>query len=75
MIANTLYEKVLPKVYINPLKKTLFLFPISLLIYPIAVIFVAIGHGLIAVNKPNTIADTIGVDVFEYKLLRNSPMH
>ena len=42
---------------------------------PIAVMFVAIGQGLIEVNNPNTSADTNGTEEFEYRLLRNSSIH
>jgi len=33
------------------------------------------GQGLMAVNRPRTSADTMGVDVFAYRLFRNSSMH
>jgi hypothetical protein len=37
--------------------------------------FVAMGHGLMAVNNPRISADTMGTEVFAYRLLRNSSMH
>jgi len=39
---------------------------------PIAVIFVASGQGLIAVNKPRIKADKIGIELLFSRLIRDS---
>jgi hypothetical protein len=64
MTPKTVYTIILPKVYSIPFQKIRFLFSISLLIKPIAVILVAIGQGLTAVNKPSKNAMTTGHELF-----------
>ena len=51
---------------------TLFRFSISRLIKPMAVIFVARGHGLMAVIKPSNNAVSHGIVLLSNKFVRNS---
>ena len=52
--------------------KTFLLSSTSLLIKPIAVIFVARGQGLMAVISPKSNAVNTGMELFSSKVLRNS---
>jgi hypothetical protein len=70
--AMEVYVIALPSVYSNPFRKTRLRFSISLLIKPIAVIFVASGQGLMAVINPSTNADTHGVELLSRSEVRKS---
>jgi len=58
-------------VYNRPFEKTLFLFSMSLLMNPIAVMLVARGQGLMAVISPSTHAESQGMLLFSSMPVRN----